>query len=56
MLKKANEPLYILRNLRKLGTLDLVAHMDGLPGLAELEPTSPIFGGPAHCKLRLRAR
>jgi two-component system, chemotaxis family, sensor kinase CheA len=41
MLKKANEPLYILRNLRKLGTLDLVAHTDNLPGLAELEPDFP---------------
>ena len=41
MLKKANEPLYILRNLRKLGTLDLVAHTDDLPGLAELEPDFP---------------
>ena len=28
MLKKANEPLYILRELRKLGELDLVAETD----------------------------
>ena len=41
MLKKANEPLYILRNLRKLGTLDLVAHLDGLPELTELEADHP---------------
>ena len=41
MLKKANEPLYILRNLRKLGTLDLQAHLDGLPELTELEADHP---------------
>jgi two-component system, chemotaxis family, sensor kinase CheA len=41
MLKKANEPLYILRNLRKLGTLDLIAHTDDLPALADLEPDFP---------------
>jgi two-component system, chemotaxis family, sensor kinase CheA len=41
MLKKANEPLYILRNLRKLGTLDLVAHLDGLPELTELDADHP---------------
>jgi len=41
MLKKANEPLYILRELRKLGELDLVAQTDLLPPLAELEPDHP---------------
>jgi two-component system chemotaxis sensor kinase CheA len=41
MLKKANEPLYILRNLRKLGTLDLEAHLGGLPELTELEADHP---------------
>lgn len=41
MLKKANEPLYILRNLRKLGTLDLVAHLDDLPELTELVADHP---------------
>jgi two-component system chemotaxis sensor kinase CheA len=41
MLKKANEPLYILRNLRKLGTLELVAHLDGLPELNELDADHP---------------
>lgn len=37
LLKKANEPLYILRELRRLGTLDLVVETDRLPHLAELE-------------------
>ena len=41
MLKKANEPLYILRELRKLGELDLVAQTDLLPALAEIEPDRP---------------
>ena len=31
MLKKANEPLYILRELRKLGELDLAAQTDYCP-------------------------
>ena len=41
MLKKANEPLYVLRELRKLGELALVAHVDLLPVLAELESDCP---------------
>ena len=41
MLKKGNEPLHILRNLRKLGTLDLVAQTDCLPALADLEADRP---------------
>jgi len=41
MLKNANEPLYLLRELRKLGELDLVAHTDSLPSLSELEPDRP---------------
>lgn len=41
MLKKANEPLYVLRELRKIGELDLVAQTDLLPTLAELEPDRP---------------
>jgi two-component system chemotaxis sensor kinase CheA len=43
MLKNANEPLYILRELRKLGELDLTAHV-GLPPLSELEPDHPYIG------------
>jgi two-component system chemotaxis sensor kinase CheA len=43
MLKKANEPLYVLRELRKLGELDLVAETDQLPALAELEADHPYF-------------
>ena len=41
LLKKANEPLYILRELRKLGELDLVAQTDGLSPLADIEPDYP---------------
>lgn len=41
MLKKANEPLYILRELRKLGELDLVAQTDLLPSLTEIEADRP---------------
>jgi two-component system, chemotaxis family, sensor kinase CheA len=44
LLRKANEPLYILRELRKLGTLDLVVETDRLPHLAELEVDRPYLG------------
>jgi two-component system, chemotaxis family, sensor kinase CheA len=44
MLRKANEPLYIVRELRKLGELELVAETDTLPHLTEIEPDRPYFG------------
>ena len=44
MLKKANEPLYIVRELRKLGTLDLVVESERLPPLAEIEADRPYLG------------
>ena len=44
MLKKANEPLYIVRELRKLGELDLVAETAALPALTELEFDHPYIG------------
>ncbi|MGD0024299.1 MAG: chemotaxis protein CheA [Xanthobacteraceae bacterium] len=44
LLKKANEPLYILRELRKLGTLDLNVEIDRLPSLADLEADRPCLG------------
>jgi two-component system, chemotaxis family, sensor kinase CheA len=44
MLKNANEPLYILRELGKLGELELVADIDALPPLAELIPNQPYVG------------
>jgi two-component system, chemotaxis family, sensor kinase CheA len=44
LLKKANEPLYILRELRKLGTLDLSVETDRLPLLVDLEPDRPYLG------------
>jgi two-component system, chemotaxis family, sensor kinase CheA len=44
LLKKGNEPLYILRELRKLGTLNLVVETDRLPHLADLEVDRPYLG------------
>ncbi|HEY2247084.1 MAG TPA: chemotaxis protein CheA [Bradyrhizobium sp.] len=44
LLKRANEPLYIIRELRKLGKLTLLAETDRLPSLAELEPDRPYIG------------
>jgi two-component system, chemotaxis family, sensor kinase CheA len=44
LLKKANEPLYILRELRKLGTLELAVETDRLPLLMDLEPDRPYLG------------
>lgn len=44
LLKRANEPLYIIRELQKLGELELVAETDRLPSLAELEPDRPYIG------------
>jgi len=41
MLKKANEPLYLIRELRKLGELALTAQMEGLPPLTAMEPDRP---------------
>ena len=44
MLRNANEPLFILRELRKLGTLQLVVETERLPPLAELEADQPYLG------------
>ena len=44
LLKHANEPLYIVRELRKLGELDLIAETDSLPPLLELECDRPYIG------------
>jgi two-component system, chemotaxis family, sensor kinase CheA len=44
MLKKANEPLYILRELRKLGSLDLIVETDRLPALAEMNAAEAYLG------------
>ena len=41
ILKKANEPLYLIRELRKLGELELVAQTNEMPALAEMEPDRP---------------
>jgi two-component system, chemotaxis family, sensor kinase CheA len=44
LLRHANEPLYLIRELRKLGELDLVAETDALPPLAEIVPDVPYIG------------
>jgi two-component system, chemotaxis family, sensor kinase CheA len=44
MLKKANEPLFLLRELRSLGKLELVAETGGLPSLEDLDPSEPYVG------------
>jgi two-component system chemotaxis sensor kinase CheA len=41
LLKKANEPLFILRELRALGELELVADASRLPALQEMEFDHP---------------
>jgi two-component system, chemotaxis family, sensor kinase CheA len=41
MLRNANEPLYILRELRGLGELNLVADPSGLPPLSDIQPDQP---------------
>ncbi len=44
MLRRANEPLYLLRELGKLGELELTAETDRLPSLAEIEPDRAYIG------------
>src|SRR5262249_23340614 len=41
MLRNANEPLYILRELRGLGELNLIADLSGLPPLSDIQPDQP---------------
>ena len=41
MLKKANEPLYVLRELRKLGEAEIEANFDNLPALTDIEVDVP---------------
>ncbi|MGY3454454.1 chemotaxis protein CheA [Bradyrhizobium sp. USDA 4353] len=43
MLKKANEPLLLIRQLRKLGTLSTEVHSSGLPALEQLDPEAAYF-------------
>jgi two-component system chemotaxis sensor kinase CheA len=44
MLKKANEPLFLLRELRSRGELTLVPEIANLPPLTEMEPDYPYIG------------
>ena len=53
MLKKANEPLYVLRELRKLGELELTANSDNLPALTDIETDVPYLWW--HATLRTEA-
>src|SRR5262249_31690735 len=41
LLRKANEPLYLLRELRSLGELELIADAGALPQLSEIQPDHP---------------
>jgi two-component system, chemotaxis family, sensor kinase CheA len=41
MLRNANEPLYILRELRGLGELSLVTDLSALPPLSDIQPDQP---------------
>ncbi|WP_257169952.1 chemotaxis protein CheA [Bradyrhizobium sp. SRS-191] len=43
MLKKANEPLLLIRQLRKLGTLSTEVDSSGLPALDQLDPEAAYF-------------
>jgi two-component system chemotaxis sensor kinase CheA len=43
-INKANEPLLLLRELRKLGEFDVAAETDRLPSLSELDPGKPYVG------------
>jgi two-component system chemotaxis sensor kinase CheA len=43
-LLKTQDPLFLLRELRTLGTLELVAHAEALPTLAELSPGESYIG------------
>ncbi len=49
LLKNGSDPLLLLRQLRELGELDLVAEVERLPDLANCSRISPISAGPARC-------
>jgi two-component system chemotaxis sensor kinase CheA len=44
MLRRGNEPLFIIRELKKLGELELTAETGRLPSLNEIEPDRPYIG------------
>lgn len=44
LLKKGNEPLHILRELRQLGELELTVETDRIPSLTEIEFDQPYVG------------
>ena len=44
MLRRAYEPLYIVRELRKLGELDLVPDLSALPPIETIEPDNAYIG------------
>jgi two-component system chemotaxis sensor kinase CheA len=44
LLRRGSEPLHIIRELRRLGDLNLTAELDRLPPLAELDPSAAYIG------------
>ena len=44
LLKRANEPLFIVRQLQELGSLAVTADMSALPSLAQLQPADAYLG------------
>jgi two-component system, chemotaxis family, sensor kinase CheA len=44
LLRRANEPLLIIRHLRELGSLAVTADLSALPPLAEMQPTDSYIG------------
>ena len=44
LLKRANEPLFIVRQLQELGSLQITADMSALPPFALLQPTDAYLG------------
>lgn len=44
LLKRANEPLFIVRQLQELGSLAVTADMSALPPLAQLQPADAYLG------------
>ncbi len=44
LLKRANEPLFIVRQMQELGSLQVTADMSALPPFAQLQPTDAYLG------------
>ncbi|MBX3551643.1 MAG: chemotaxis protein CheA [Pseudolabrys sp.] len=44
LFRNGNEPLHIIRELRRIGTLDLVAEINRMPPLGEIDPETAYLG------------